>query len=73
MATKSAAKRWKARQRRLNDPTVFHPVAVPEQHQAMVGLRSSSAAQPHQDSRTTRERSRNDAERANIRRSLDGE
>lgn len=34
--------------------------ANPEMHKAMHGLRSSSAAQPHQDKRTKRARTRAD-------------
>lgn len=39
----------------------------PELHKAMHGLRSSSAASPHQDRRTRKARTRNDAKRKAIK------
>lgn len=46
-----------------------HP-ANPERAKAMHGLRSSSAATPHKDRRTKRERSRRAARNASIHRSV---
>lgn len=39
----------------------YHNVANPERNRAMIGLRASSAAQPHKDSRTKRARTRHAA------------
>lgn len=47
--------------------------ANPEMAKAMHGLRSSSAATPHQDRRTRRSRSRQDSKRNEIRRSINGQ
>lgn len=44
----------------------------PELHAAMMELRRSNAAVPH-DSRPKRERARRDAKRADIRRSMAGD
>ena len=47
-------------------PKKFRPVANPELHKAMLGLRSSSAASP-QDNRPNRQRTRATSKKAAIR------
>lgn len=47
-------------------PEKYRGVPNPELHKAMHGLRSSSAAQPHQDRRTRKARTRADAKRKAI-------